>query len=239
MRSKKRFKARIIDPQPFSLWIRHVAVQSITSASWVLRCECEAGGWRTKAEATKVASQRSECRQTNGRGVGRKMWLERGHRTEGEARRRFPHFPCCFCLKWFFAASHLGSPQLPSRRRQRSRIVLMPILLTFFSLCKRGRRLRCVQGCRLLLSQSVAITSVKWRQKDDGQRQHATRCCNLKTNSLPLSVYVWKNNEAKIETKIKPCLPRKLLRVNSTGAGAEGGSASASKFIYLKFQLFA
>lgn len=92
---------------------------------------------------------------------------------------------------------------------------------------------------RRLRSTFLAITSVKWRKKDDGQRQHATRCCNLKTNSLPLSVYVWKNNEAKIETKIKPCLPRKLLRVNSTGAGAEGGSASASKFIYLKFQLFA
>jgi len=147
-------------------------VQSITWAS---------SGWQGVQRRSKDEGRGDESCQSTERMQANSDDKRPGENVNGEAPRRFPHFPCCFCLKCFFPAS----PQFfPSQHPP-----------FFLAVQTRPPFEMCFQGCRLLLSQSVAITSVKWRQKDDyddGQRQHATRCCNLKTNSRPLCVCVWK-----------------------------------------------
>jgi len=41
-----------------------------------------------------------------------------------------------------------------------------------------------------------------------------------------------KNNEAKIETKIKPCLPRKLLRVSRAEQNGTGASLRLKVYLF-------
>lgn len=70
------------------------------------------GGARTKAEATKVASQRSECRQTqttNGEANGK---------GNGWGAKAFAAFPLLFLLEMIFSQ--------PSGQRQRQEKMLSP-----------------------------------------------------------------------------------------------------------------
>lgn len=121
-----------------------------------------------------------------------------GERTSEGGAKAFSAFPLLFLLEMNFYFSFLLCCCQTAR-------------MHFFSLCAKASSTpvwdvlpSSGRLCRLLLSQSVAITSVKWRQKDGGggkdniQRRHR----QSKNKQPPSSVCVWgKITKRKLKLK--------------------------------------